>query len=77
MMPGGIRRIIVPSNLAYQSLARRDNCEAGKGVGPIPPNPEAFEEYQRFESIDCNRIRQYKPDVVIDIKMYGKRAETR
>jgi hypothetical protein len=78
MMPGGIRRIIVPSQLAYESLARkRVNCEAGKGVGPIPPNPEAFEEYQRFKNIYCNPNRQYQPDVVMDIKMYGKRAETR
>jgi hypothetical protein len=80
MMPGGIRRIIVPSG---QSLAttgskrERDNCEAGKGVGPIPPTPEAFEEYQRFKNIYCNPNRQYQPDVVMDIKMYGKRADTK
>jgi len=75
MMPGGVRRIIVPAELAYSSLAQQtQDCQEGKGLGPIPPASMAFEEYQRFKNIYCNPIRQYQPDVVMDIKMYGKRV---
>ncbi len=73
MKPGGIRRIIVPPNLAYQSLARvSEGC--GSNLGPVPPPNEAFEEFQRFKNIYCNPNRVYQPDVVMDIKLYGKRT---
>ena len=73
MRPGGIRRVVIPSRLAYGSLAVNTSCE-GVGVGPIPPVAEAFEEFQRFKNIYCNPNRAYQPDVVMDIKLYGKRT---
>ena len=76
MLPGGVRRVILPSNVAYAALAEptaaRDCATAG--VGPIPPPSTAFEEFQRFKNIYCNPNRQYQPDVVMDIKLYGRRS---
>jgi FKBP-type peptidyl-prolyl cis-trans isomerase len=71
MRPGGIRRVIIPPGLAYESLGVNASC---KGVGPLPPVPEAFEEFQRFKNIYCNPNRAYQPDIVMDIKLYGKRT---
>jgi len=78
MLPGGIRRLIIPSSngLGYTKLAEnpKELCVQGGRPGPIPPpNEGAFEEYQRFKNIYCNSERQYQPDVVIDIKLYGPR----
>lgn len=81
MRPGGIRRVIIPSNLGYESLAKPldglqiENCQEGKGVGPIPPTNEGTtaEYYQRFKNIYCNANRPYQPDLVMDVKLYGKR----
>ena len=78
MYPGGIRRVIIPSKLAYQSLPStstsiREECEGGKGLGPIPPASDAIGEFQRFKNIYCNPDRVYQPDLVMDIKLYGKR----
>ena len=75
MKPGGIRRIIVPPNLAYQSLASVSERCGSNGLGPVPPPNEAFEEFQRFKNIYCNPSRAYQPDVVMDIKLYGKRTD--
>jgi peptidylprolyl isomerase len=73
MRPGGIRRVILPPNLAYESLANiSEGC--GANVGPVPPPTEAFEEFQRFKNIYCNPNRAYQPDVVMDIKLYGRRT---
>lgn len=76
MLPGGIRRVIIPPSLAYQSLAsnveQANKCETA-GVGPVPPSATAFDAFQRFKNIYCNPNRPYQPDVVMDIKMYGKR----
>ena len=73
MLPGGVRRVILPSNVAYTSLALPEaNCQGG--VGPVPPPSTAFEEFQRFKNIYCNPSRAYQPDVVMDIKLYGRRA---
>jgi hypothetical protein len=50
-----------------------DECENGKGLGPIPPASEAIGEFQRFKNIYCNPDRVYQPDLVLDVKLYGKR----
>ena len=81
MKPGGIRRVVIPSKLAYESLAQPlaglqyQDCQEGKGLGPIPPVEEGnvSEYYQRFKNIYCNANRPYQPDLVMDIKLYGKR----
>eukprot|EP00578_Thalassiosira_sp_NH16_P022978 CAMPEP_0181085476 /NCGR_PEP_ID=MMETSP1071-20121207/5250_1 /TAXON_ID=35127 /ORGANISM="Thalassiosira sp., Strain NH16" /LENGTH=230 /DNA_ID=CAMNT_0023167281 /DNA_START=10 /DNA_END=702 /DNA_ORIENTATION=+ len=75
MYPGGIRRLIIPPTLAYQStsLRIREECESGKGLGPKPPASEAIGEFQRFKNIYCNPDRVYQPDLVMDVKLYGKR----
>ena len=74
MKPGGIRRLIIPSNMAYQSLADTTRDCDPNILGPIPPPTQAFEEYQRFKNIYCNPNRAYQPDLVLDIKLYGKRS---
>ena len=78
MNPGGIRRVIIPSKLAYQSTSSTpisiiQECESGKGLGPVPPIETAVGEFQRFKNIYCNPDRQYQPDLVMDVKLYGKR----
>ena len=74
MRPGGIRRVVIPPALAYQGLASLSQECGAKGTnGPVPPVQEAFEEFQRFKNIYCNPNRAYQPDVVMDIKLYGKR----
>lgn len=76
MEPGGIRRVIIPSALAYENLRNcNQDCGAKGTFGPVPPSQDAFEEFQRFKNIYCNPDRQYQPDVVIDIKLYGKRIK--
>ena len=85
MLPGGVRRLIVPAELAYIDKARPaknslqiQDCE--KGRGPVPPNmPEragdmGAGEYQRFKNIYCNANRPYQPDLVLDVKLFGKRS---
>lgn len=83
MQPGGIRRVIMPPSLAYERLAKPkagmqfQDCQEGKGgAGPIPPVGEgtAGEYFQRFKNIYCNANRPYQPDLVMDIKLYGKRT---
>ena len=89
MLPGGVRRAIIPSNpvsnLGYSDLAQPNknnlqvqDCSTGRG--PIPPNtPQASSdmgagEFQRFKNIYCNANRPYQPDLVLDIKLFGKRT---
>ena len=75
MRPGGIRRLIIPQSLGYSKLAdeARTRCVENGTPGPIPPPKDAFEEYQRFKNIYCNASRQYQPDLVLDVKLYGQR----
>lgn len=74
MKSGGIRRVVIPSALAYEKLTEfSEDCGQKNTYNPVPPPGEAFEEFQRFKNIYCNPNRQYQPDVVIDIKLYGKR----
>lgn len=81
MRPGGIRRVVIPSKLGYESLAQPlsglqyQDCQEGKGLGPIPPTDAGTtaEYYQRFKNIYCNANRPYQPDLVMDVKLYGKR----
>jgi FKBP-type peptidyl-prolyl cis-trans isomerase len=82
MLPGGVRRVVIPQALGYAQLATgvesvRERCVQNGTPGPIPPpNQGAFEEYQRFKNIYCNPNRQYQPDVVMDIKLYGARSQS-
>lgn len=74
MRAGGIRRVILPESLAYSSLGKSTSCE---GAGPVPPkdlDADSFGAFQRFKNIYCNPNRQYQPDVVMDIKLYGPRS---
>lgn len=75
MRPGGIRRMVIPQSLGYTKLAAdsRTLCVEDGTPGPIPPPTKAFEEYQRFKNIYCNPNRQYQPDLVLDVKLYGQR----
>jgi FKBP-type peptidyl-prolyl cis-trans isomerase len=76
MLPGGIRRLVIPQSLGYPKLAEKPKtlCVQDGQPGPIPPPSLAFEEYQRFKNIYCNGDRQYQPDLVMDVKLYGPRA---
>lgn len=97
MRPGGIRRVIVPNNMGYNSLIGRDDannvilgsdqsnlspaaknqrCLAGaeNSLGPIPPKEAPDGAYQRWYQFYCNPRIPYQPDLVLDIKLYGKRA---
>lgn len=76
MQPGGIRRVIIPEALGYQSLANPANakqCIAGGSIGPIPPKDSVDGAYQRWYQFYCNPRIPYQPDLVLDIKLYGKR----
>jgi FKBP-type peptidyl-prolyl cis-trans isomerase len=76
MLPGGIRRLVIPQSLGYLKLADKPKtlCVQDGQPGPIPPPSLAFEEYQRFKNIYCNSDRQYQPDLVMDVKLYGPRT---
>ncbi|GFH61779.1 hypothetical protein CTEN210_18255 [Chaetoceros tenuissimus] len=75
MLPGGIRRVIIPASLGYEKLMTNAKCIDGEegSIGPIPPKAEEFEGYQRWYSFYCNPRIPYQPDLVVDIKLYGKR----
>ncbi len=75
MQAGGIRRAVIPPALAYEQLMDiSQDCGQKGNNGPVPPPSEAFEEFQRFKNIYCNPNRAYQPDVVIDVKLYGRRT---
>uniref|UniRef100_A0A7S4NC41 peptidylprolyl isomerase n=1 Tax=Odontella aurita TaxID=265563 RepID=A0A7S4NC41_9STRA len=76
MLPGGIRRVIIPSKFGYEALAAPNaKCvEGGKdgAVGPIPPKDD-LGGYQRWVQFYCNPRIPYQPDLVFDVKLYGSR----
>ena len=73
--------MIIPQSLGYKALAKPlpgmqfQDCQEGRGPGPIPPELTGKGEgaYQRFKNIYCNANRPYQPDVILDVKLYGKR----
>eukprot|EP00527_Entomoneis_sp_CCMP2396_P003375 CAMPEP_0198148084 /NCGR_PEP_ID=MMETSP1443-20131203/39678_1 /TAXON_ID=186043 /ORGANISM="Entomoneis sp., Strain CCMP2396" /LENGTH=204 /DNA_ID=CAMNT_0043812669 /DNA_START=196 /DNA_END=810 /DNA_ORIENTATION=+ len=75
MQPGGIRRVIIPAALGFQRLAEPNaKCVDGGAegsIGPIPPKVDGA--YQRWYQFYCNPRIPYQPDLVVDIKLYGKR----
>jgi FKBP-type peptidyl-prolyl cis-trans isomerase len=87
MKAGGIRRIIIPNTLGYNDLISNKNgnnlspasnnkrCIAGNegSIGPIPPKDAPDGAYQRWYQFYCNPRIPYQPDLVLDIKLYGKR----
>ena len=75
MLPGGIRRVIVPNELGYSSILQNPNpktCVEGSAIGPIPPK-NSDGGYQRWYQFYCNPRIPYQPDIVLDLKLYGKR----
>ena len=75
MLPGGIRRVIIPAKLGYESILENPNpkiCVEGKSVGPIPPK-NSDGGYNRWYQFYCNPRIPYQPDLVFDIKLYGAR----
>eukprot|EP00536_Pseudo-nitzschia_multiseries_P010986 jgi/Psemu1/307806/fgenesh1_kg.354_\ len=86
MRPGGIRRVIVPNTLGFNSLIQQNDklspasnnkkCLAGNegSIGPIPPKDAPDGAYQRWYQFYCNPRIPYQPDLVLDIKLYGKRS---
>ena len=71
MLPGGIRRVIVPSTLGYEGSNHGEKCGP---VGPIPPkDQDGGGPYQRWVQFYCNPRIPYQPDLVLDIKLYGSR----
>lgn len=58
MLPGGVRRVIIPSTLGYTSLSKK----------PVPPRPDNF---QRFRVIYNNPNRVRQPDMIFDVKLFS------
>jgi hypothetical protein len=75
MLPGGIRRVVVPQTLGYVSLAVPNaKCDDASAIGPIPPIEADFGAFNRWKQLYCNPRIPYQPDLVLDIKLYGKRT---
>ena len=64
----------------WDAARQFDLCTGEKGRGPVPPNmPERVGdmgagEYQRFKNIYCNPNRPYQPDLVLDVRLFGKKG---
>lgn len=77
MLPGGVRRIVIPAKLGYESILSesKPKCVEGEDIGPIPPKANSDGGYQRWYQFYCNPRIPYQPDIVMDIKLYGKRTQ--
>mmetsp|Transcript_5360 Transcript_5360/g.7877 ORF Transcript_5360/g.7877 Transcript_5360/m.7877 type:complete len:243 (-) Transcript_5360:273-1001(-) len=80
MLPGGIRRVIIPSSLGYEAGNKSKACSSTSnasaeesGVGPVPPK-DTDGAFMRWTQFYCNPRIPYQPDIVLDIKLYGKRS---
>lgn len=75
------------TNLGYSDLAKpfknslqMQECSPQGGRGPVPPNVAQKSgdmgagEFQRFKNIYCNANRPYQPDLVMDVRLFGKKA---
>jgi len=71
MKPGGIRRVVISSSLGFEELGK--NGAKCAGLGPIPPKGTDG-GYQRWAQFYCNPRIPYQPDLVMDIKLYGKKT---
>lgn len=73
MSTGGIRKVLIPSKLAYnQAETSTEQCQNGEGLGPRPPASEkAFHPlmFQRFNNIYCSAGSNSQPDLVMDIEL--------
>lgn len=65
MRGGGVRRVYVPAKLGYTSVGR-------EAQQPIPPPNPSFAEYQRWKNLYANPNRPYQPDLVLDVKLFGR-----
>lgn len=63
-------------NLSPSSKNARCMAGAEGSLGPIPPKDAPDGAYQRWYQFYCNPRIPYQPDLVLDIKLYGKRGTT-
>ena len=63
-------------NLSPSSKNQRCMAGAENSLGPIPPKDAPDGAYQRWYQFYCNPRIPYQPDLVLDIKLYGKRGTT-
>ncbi len=61
-------------NLSPSSKNARCMAGAEGSLGPIPPKDAPDGAYQRWYQFYCNPRIPYQPDLVLDIKLYGKRG---
>ena len=66
MKAGGVRRVFVPAALRYTSVGK-------EAQQPIPPPDPTFGEYQRWKNIYANPNRPYQPDLILDVKLFGRK----
>lgn len=72
MLAGGIRRVIIPAEQGYEINRKNGGGICKEGPGPIPPKDDTG-GYQRWYQFYCNPRIPYQPDLVFDVKLYGKR----
>ena len=68
---------VLQNNVSELSPSDKNKrCLAGSedSLGPIPPKDAPDGAYQRWYQFYCNPRIPYQPDLVMDIKLYGKRG---